>query len=203
MDHDSSYHGHRPIDRVLLDLGKGNRRFAQDRPRRANTSQELRLSLMRSQHPPVAVLACADSRVAPEYLLDRGLGELFVVRVAGNIVNDAVLGSLEYAVDHLGVAVILVMGHSHSGAVTGACSCSSEDLAEAGPVLRAIAPAVDEARLNCLSSDALVDTAARLNVSAQTQALLASPLIQHAVSEEKLLIQGAWYDMATGLIVWI
>ena len=108
------------LDTILAELTDGNRRFASGQPLRADCSPQRRLSLLHCQRPLAAVLACSDSRVGPEMILDQSLGQLFVVRVAGNVVDDIVLGSLEYAVEHLAVPLVVVMGHSGCGAVTAA-----------------------------------------------------------------------------------
>ncbi|MBN1631547.1 MAG: carbonic anhydrase [Thermoleophilia bacterium] len=197
-------HSNQPLEHILAELLDGNRRFAEGRPRLAPVGPEVRSSLVCDQSPGVAVLACSDSRVGPEIILDRGLGELFVVRVAGNVVDDTVLGSLEYAVEHLGVALILVMGHSACGAVTSACSCHFDELEGAtGTVLKALEPAVEAARSTCSLSEGLVDTSARLNVETQVKAVLASPVINEAVAEGQSAVRGAWYDLATGLVSWL
>ena len=202
----SSHEPARPresVDQILAGLLEDNRHYAEGQPRRAPVSPEARSRLVCGQSPSVAVLACSDSRVAPEIVFDRGLGELFVVRVAGNVVDDTVLGSLEYAVEHLGVTLILVMGHSACGAVTSACSCSFDELQGAtGTVLKALEPAVEAAKATCSLADDLVDTSGRLNVGAQIEAVLASPVINEAVAHERLEVRGAWYDLATGLVSW-
>jgi carbonic anhydrase len=191
-------------EQILAGLLEGNRRFAQGEPRLAPVGPEVRSGLACGQSPSVAVLACSDSRVAPEIIFDRGLGELFVVRVAGNVVDVTVLGSLEYAVEHLGVTLVLVVGHSACGAVTSACSCRFDELAGAtGTVLKALEPAVEAARATCSLSDDLVDTSARLNVADQVKAVLASPVINEAVADGRLAVLGTWYDLASGLVSWL
>lgn len=106
---------------VWADLMEGNERFVSGK---TNTVQVVRLrqSLAKGQSPKVVVLACSDSRVAPEILFDKSLGELFVVRSAGNIADAIGVGSIEYAVEHLGSSVLVVLGHEGCGAVSAACS---------------------------------------------------------------------------------
>ena len=108
-------------DAIWADLMEGNKRFMAGKPK-ARQLVSLRASLASSQHPNVIVLACSDSRVAPELVFDKSLGELFVVRSAGNIADAIGVGSIEYAVEHLGSSVLVVMGHTKCGAVTAACS---------------------------------------------------------------------------------
>lgn len=190
--------------RIIARLREGNRRFANGLPSVADSSPQRRTALACGQSPGVAVLCCSDSRVAPELLFDEGLGQLFVVRLAGNVVDDAVLGSLQYAIQHLAVRMILVLGHSACGAVTAACSCTFEDLDPATyRLLRAIEPAASAARAHCCLPDELVDTAARANVEEQMRALLQNHVISQAAAEGLLTLQGAWYDLYTGLVEWL
>jgi len=98
----------------------GNRRYVRHQQQHPNQSLARRKELEKAQHPFAVILGCADSRVSPELLFDQGLGDLFVIRVAGNIADDAVLGSIEYAVEHLGTKLIMVLGHEKCGAVSAA-----------------------------------------------------------------------------------
>ena len=107
-------------DEALARLMAGNQRYVQHKEQHPDQSPARRKELGSEQHPFAVILGCADSRVSPELLFDQGLGDLFVVRVAGNIVDDAVLGSIEYAVEHLGTKLIMVLGHEKCGAVSAA-----------------------------------------------------------------------------------
>ena len=109
-----------PADEALAKLMAGNQRYVQHHQQRPNQSMARRKELGNGQHPFAVILGCADSRVAPELLFDQGLGDLFVIRVAGNIVDDEILGSIEYAVEHLGTKLIMVLGHEKCGAVSAA-----------------------------------------------------------------------------------
>ena len=111
-----------PADEALSRLLAGNARFVAHKERHPDESLGRRRELVSGQHPFAVILGCADSRVAPELLFDEGLGDLFVIRVAGNIVDDAILGSIEYAVEHLGTKLIVVLGHEKCGAVSAAVS---------------------------------------------------------------------------------
>jgi len=193
-----------PVSTILARLTEGNARFVAGEPRLATVDPETRAALARGQHPSVAALTCSDSRVSPELIFDQGLGDLFVVRVAGNVVDETVLSSLEYAVEHLAVALILVLGHSGCGAVTSACSYNPDELQGASDsVLKAIRPAVEAARAECQAPDELIDTSARLNVAGQIEAVLASPVVRHSIADRRLTVMGAWYDLETGLISWL
>lgn len=105
---------------ALAKLMAGNQRYVRHKEQHPDQSLARRRELEGGQHPFAVILSCADSRVPPELLFDQGLGDLFVVRVAGNIVDDAVLGSIEYAVEHLGAKLVMVLGHEKCGAVSAA-----------------------------------------------------------------------------------
>jgi carbonic anhydrase len=202
-DHDAP-RPHETTGQILARLAQGNGRFAKGEGRLSDVSVERRSRLVCGQSPAVAVLACSDSRVAPESIFDQGLGELFVVRVAGNVVDTTVLASLEYAVEHLGVRLILVVGHSSCGAVTGACTYDLTTLDQPmATLMRAIEPSVEAARARCYSPDDLVETAARLNVQHQVQALTGSAALREAETEGKVTFQPAWYDLQTGRVEWL
>ena len=109
-----------PPAEAISRLKEGNERYTRGNPQHPHESSEERTQLAKSQHPFAVVLGCADSRVPPEIVFDQGLGDLFVLRVAGNVIDDHSLGSIEYAVDHLAVRLIVVLGHQRCGAVKAA-----------------------------------------------------------------------------------
>lgn len=129
-------------DEALEWLLEGNARFANDEPLHVHEGLRRRAMLTGSQHPAAVVLGCADSRVPPELLFDAGLGDLFVVRVAGNVVADDEAGSIEYAVDHLDVPLVLVLGHEGCGAVTAALSAGEDAAEELSRLLERLKPAL-------------------------------------------------------------
>ena len=104
-------------DQALAMLMAGNQRYTSSHLQHPHEAATWRHQLTKFQHPYATILACSDSRVPPELLFDAGLGDLFVVRVAGNIAADAVVGSIEYSIEHLGTRLVLVMGHESCGAV--------------------------------------------------------------------------------------
>jgi carbonic anhydrase len=124
--------------KVLASLEEGNRRFVEGKSRHDHQDRTRVRELVKGQHPRACVLACADSRVAPEIVLDQGLGDLFDVRVAGNVADPAITGSLEYAVEHFHTPLILVLGHRSCGAVTAAVDTHghTKALLALGPNLR-------------------------------------------------------------------
>src|SRR5271157_509713 len=126
-------------DATWTRLIAGNHRFLNGKPAPHDLTVE-RKALTNTQHPQVAVLSCSDSRVPPELIFDAGLGDLFVVRSAGEDDDAILIGSLEYAVEHLGSTVIVVMGHQGCGAVTAACSGGKSESDNLEAVVNPIAP---------------------------------------------------------------
>ncbi|NLT36340.1 MAG: carbonic anhydrase [Gaiellales bacterium] len=182
------------IERLL----EGNRRYAAGRSSAANASPARRRELVAGQAPAAAVLCCSDSRVPPEIIFDCGLGELFVVRVAGNVIDPVVLDSLEYAVDHLGVQLVVVLGHNNCGAVTAACAGGhSRSPGHLADLLCLLGPAVEAA--DALGRPATrVDDAVAANVRMAVQ-----KLEQHlgtASVGRGLLVVGALYDLESGVV---
>ncbi|HEY4484757.1 MAG TPA: carbonic anhydrase, partial [Nitrospiria bacterium] len=115
----SEGHGLNP-DKALTMLMEGNARYVEGKMLHPNQAADRMGELAKGQHPFAVILGCADSRVPPEIVFDQGLGDLFVLRVAGNIADDAVIGSIEYAVEHLGTTLVFVLGHERCGAVSAA-----------------------------------------------------------------------------------
>ena len=157
-----------------------------------------REDLTKSQHPFAIVLGCADSRVPPEIVFDQGLGDLFVVRVAGNVIDDQSLGSIEYAVDHLVVRFVVVLGHQRCGAVKAAketIAAKAKAPAHIQSLVTAIQPAV-EATVN---GD--LEATVEANVKNVTQALRSStPVLKPKVDSGELKVVGAYYSLDTGAV---
>jgi carbonic anhydrase len=182
---------------ALARLCNGNVRFAAGRAQHPHQDPARRASLLAGQKPCAAILACADSRIPPEIIFDQGLGDIFVVRVAGSIVDDVVLASLEYAAAHLGVSLIVVLAHSACGAV----AATAEGGAPEGhlPALTAaLAPSVEEARA---ASGDLIENAARANCRRMARSLrAAAPVLAGLVETERLTVAAGYYDQATGRV---
>lgn len=178
-------------------LHDGNARYAGGRPTHPHETRERRLEIASAQQPFAAVLGCSDSRVPPEIVFDQGLGDLFVVRTAGHVVDDAVLASLEYAVLHLKVPLVVVLGHSGCGAVAAAVE-GGEHHGHLGHLVEAIRPAVEAAREK---SGYLLDRAVRENVVRVAAELQDSrPILAPLVQQEALVIVGAVYTLETGRV---
>ena len=138
--------GQLTLDQAMTQLLRGNERFVAGRPDHPHQSAQRRRAVSRSGQQPFAIiLSCADSRVPPEIIFDQGLGDLFVIRVAGNVLDDIILGTIEYAVEHMHVPLIMVLGHDQCGAVTAAVK-GVEVRNHIQSLAEALRPAVEIAR---------------------------------------------------------
>lgn len=182
-------------DAAIKRLMDGNQRFVQQQNSHPHQSRERVKEVAKAQHPFVTVLSCADSRVPPEILFDEGIGDLFDIRVAGNIVTPEVLGSLEYAVAILGTPLIMVLGHERCGAVTAAVQGESLP-GYMDSFVKAIKPAIS--RTKGASGDP-VDNTVIANVQYQIEKLKQNSMILSERSlDGKLKIIGGRYDLDTG-----
>ena len=186
---------------ALQRLQNGNERFANDKLAKKNLGTARRQELAQGQRPFAVVLACADSRVAPELIFDQGLGDLFVVRVAGNVTNSEIIGSIEYALAELKTPLVVVLGHEECGAVKAALS--EEHLSgNLGKLIARIyvgrEPAQDKDKANKLAS------AIRANVVHQVDELSReSPIIKDFAQSKRVAIQGGIYSLRTGKVQWL
>lgn len=192
----------RNADSALQELLDGNQRYMAGRLTHPHQTEQRRQELVQHQEPFAVILGCADSRVPPELIFDRGLGDLFVVRVAGNIPDEtAVLGSLEYAVAHLKTSLLVVLGHKGCGAVQAAVAALEANEIEAGHlgfVVNAIRPAIDQARR---AGGDLLDRAIRMNVERTVDQLKKmEPILAGQVRSQELKIVGAYYDLESGRV---
>jgi carbonic anhydrase len=187
-------------DAALARLKAGNARFVSGELSHPNQSAARRTTLTEGQHPFAVILGCSDSRTAPEVVFDQGLGDLFVVRSAGNVVDDIALGSIEYAVEHLGTKLIVVLGHENCGAVKA--TLDGGKLPGHLPAFaRAIRPAV-KASAN-RPGDAL-DNAVLENAHLQAQRVAHSkPVLRQLVEEGKIRVVSARYDLDTGRVAFL
>jgi carbonic anhydrase len=180
--------------RALLD---GNRAFVAGAASCPRQSPARRNDVAAAQHPIAVVVGCADSRVPPEAIFGQGIGDLFVIRVAGNVIDDAVLGSIEYAVEHLGAPLVIVLGHARCGAVEAALSPEPAH-AHVEALVRRIRAAIAEA--GSKPGDAL-DNAVRANVAASVREVRTStPVLAPMVQKGRVKVVGARYDLETGAV---
>jgi carbonic anhydrase len=195
--------GAQPDSQQALKLLKeGNARFVSGKTTDIDTSVMKRKTLAAGQEPFAVIVGCSDSRVPPELLFDQGLGDLFTVRVAGNVVDPVVLGSVEYAVEHLHSPLVVVMGHEGCGAVAAAVD-GGEQPGDIPAILALIAPSVQQAKSEGLTGDAELEKVTELNVRSSMDAVNASPVVSHLVQEDKLQVVGAEYRLASGKVQWL
>jgi carbonic anhydrase len=191
-------------DEALQKLMDGNRNFIEQKMTNQEMSaKSVRESLAKGQKPYAVILSCSDSRVPPEIIFDKGLGEIFVVRVAGNVPDPIVLGSIEYAAEHLGSPLIMVLGHERCGAVTAAVEAKGKPEGNIGAIVRTIAPAVAEAKKEYKGKDKaqLVETAIDDNIKLVEASLTRkSSVLRHLVKEGKVKIVAAKYDLDDGKV---
>lgn len=199
----------RPTDweAALIKLKSGNERYCAGRQVHPHLSQSWRDSIITGQRPFAVVLGCADSRVPPELIFDQGLGDLFVVRIAGNILDEVVLGSIEFAAAQLEVPLVVVLAHSNCAAVTATLAGGELD-GHLPHIARAISPALDAARrAGELPEDAAataVDPAAKANARLVAARLReARPILGGLVASGLLEVLPAFYDLDSGRVDFI
>ena len=199
-------------DEALQSLLAGNKRYVESKMTNAATCNAAsRAALANSQKPYAVILTCSDSRVPPEIIFDKGLGEIFVIRVAGNVPDPVVLGSIEYAVEHLGSPLIMVLGHERCGAVkatveAGGKSTGSKNI---DAIVQAIAPSVKAAahtckgKANCAEAtsndflERVSDDNAKYVAANLTKQ---SAILKHLVHDKKIKIVAAKYDLDDGSV---
>jgi carbonic anhydrase len=187
-------------DAVLTQLKAGNARFAAGKSTHPDGSTARRRDLTKGQHPKAVILGCSDSRVPPELVFDEGLGDLFVIRVAGNVADPVNLGSVEYAAEHLGTPVVVVLGHHACGAVKATAESGGKAEGNIGAIVAEIAPAVEQAKA-APGKEGLLHDASHANARRVAGALTQrSPLLAKLVEEGKLKIAVAVYALDSGKV---
>jgi carbonic anhydrase len=181
---------------ALKRLMSGNQRFAERRALHPHQTLTYRLALVAEQRPFAAVLSCSDSRVPTELIFDQGLGDLFVVRLAGNVIDDIALASLEFAVSQLGISLIVALGHSRCGAVQATIT-GGDMPGHLSHLAAAIQPAVDEARAH---DGDLLDNAIRINARSAAAQMAARSEILAAARDGQIQIVAGYYDIAAGTV---
>ncbi|HWP00494.1 MAG TPA: carbonic anhydrase [Methylococcus sp.] len=186
---------------AISKLKEGNSRYASGNLQHPGQTPERRTELANSQHPFAIILSCSDSRVPPEIVVDQGLGDLFVLRVAGNVINDESLGSIEYAVDQLGARLIVVLGHQRCGAVEAAKKTIAAKAKAPGHIqslVKAIKPAVEATARDDL--DATIEA----NIKHVVNTLRSStPVLKSKVDSGELRVVGANYSLDTGAVTFL
>ncbi|MEQ1548983.1 MAG: carbonic anhydrase [Chakrabartia sp.] len=192
-------------DEALMRLRTGNQRYVADDPIQPDISRERRLAVARAQFPFATLVGCSDSRVGPEQLFGVGLGDLFIVRTAGNNVGTNGMGSIEFSVAQLGVPLIVVLGHERCGAVGAAVKVVTDDLQMAGSMgkmIEPIIPAVLHAQRTLPEYGDLLDAAVRENVRRMVRRLrtASEPMLMEPQASGRLKVVGAYYDLDTGSV---
>ena len=188
-------------------LRAGNARFASHVISIDSLTRHLdRAALMKAQQPFAVLLGCSDSRAPAELVFDQGLGDLFVIRVAGNVVSPSQVGSVEFAVQHFGTRLVVVMGHTLCGAVDATIEAVDRGLPATSDGLMSIVervrPAVESAKLAGATDRAAISKAAtRINVRTSVQHLRhGSPMLERLISQDGLMVIGAEYDLESGKV---
>jgi len=197
VDFSSERHLIQTSEDAVKELKDGNKRFVGSKLVNTNYKKQIEQTKA-GQKPHSVILSCMDSRVPPEILFDQGIGNIFVIRIAGNIEDENVLGSLEYAVEHSVSKLIVVMGHSHCGAVTGAVE--NIKLGNLTQLVDQIKPAVKSNPNN----PNIIEESAKNSVKITIDDILnKSEIIHELVLKKKVAIVGAYYDIETGVVTFM
>ena len=184
---------------ALAELVAGNERYVNEKSIYPHGDMDRVKETARHQAPFAAVVGCSDSRVPVELLFDRGIGDIFVIRTAGNNVNsEMVMGSVDYAIEHLGVKVLLVLGHGSCGGVTGAIS---EGGHEHGPIAHLLGTIRSDVSDYVGKAESL-DEAIRHHTQVQVERIMACPHVAEKVKKGEIIVKPAYYDVHTGKVSW-
>lgn len=179
---------------ALQRLQDGNKRYVENQLEHPNRGGERRTKMAFGQNPYAIILGCSDSRVSPEILFDQGIGDLFIVRVAGNVLGPVELDSIEFSAVYLGSSLIMVLGHENCGAVQAVLKGETKDIES---IASLISPAIDQGKN---SKNYTVEEAVKRNVEHVTQELKKSPALSELIKKKKLKIVGAYYDFISGKV---
>lgn len=181
-------------EEALKFLKEGNARFAQDELTHPNRTSVRREKVVKGQNPFAVVLGCSDSRVPTEVLFDQGIGDLFIVRVAGNVVGPIELDSIEYGVKYLGASLVVVLGHESCGAVKAVLQGETQDIKAVARLLEAV---FDKEHPKDLQA------AVKENVIATVAYLKKVPLLKKAIEKGTIQIVGGYYHLSSGKVEWL
>ena len=186
-------------EEALAELIAGNERYVNEKSIHPHTDMDRVAETAPHQAPFVAVVGCSDSRVPVELLFDQGIGDIFVIRTAGNNVNsEMVMGSIDYAIEHLGVKLVLVLGHGSCGGVTGAISNGEEEHGNIGHLLSTIRNDVSE----YVGKTDSLDAAIHHHAEVQVERIIAYPHVAEKIANGELLVKKAYYDVKTGKVTY-
>ena len=187
---------------ALARLKNGNQRFIEDKPRHNHEKASWRSLLVEAQKPFATIVGCSDSRVPPELIFDEGFGELFTIRLAGNIIAEDVIGSLEYAVAHLHTRLVVVLGHEGCGAVSATLEemlHKTREMEHIESLIKSIKPGLKKLDLK-LSWDVLLHKAVEANVRWSMRQLRALPEAKRALLNKRVTMVGAIYELNSGRV---
>jgi len=185
-------------DDALAEMKAGNQRFLDNKSVNIDYSNQIEQT-KNGQQPHTLILSCLDSRIPPEVIFDQGIGNIFVARVAGNIEDPNILGSMEFATKAVGTKLIIVMGHNKCGAVKGAID--NAELGNLTQLVDQIKPAIVGDKSNM---DAMMDATAKQNVKQTISDILKfSPVVNELVNNKSVKIVGAYYDLTTGKVTFL
>lgn len=188
-------------DDALQKLMDGNKRYAAGALAKKDLGTDKRKQLTKGQKPFAIIITCSDSRVPPELLFDQGLGDIFVVRVAGNVVDPIALGSIEYGAEHLNSPLLFILGHTKCGAVQATLEAKGKPEGNIGAIVKKIQPAAAAAKKKGGSHDEIFEAAIRENMKNVYKDVMAnSTIIPHLVHEGKLKIVAGEYNIETGKV---
>src|SRR4030043_701421 len=192
-------------DEALQKLMDGNKRYVSGSLMKKDIGETKRKELStKGQKPFAVILTCSDSRVPPEILFDQGLGDIFIVRVAGNVVDPIVLRSIEYGAEHLNAPLLFILGHTKCGAVTATIEAKGEPEGNIGAIVKKIMPAAEKAKKKGGTKDEILETAIKENIkNVYNDVMKKSKIIPHLVEEGKLKIAAGEYDITTGIVAMI
>jgi len=191
-------------DESLQKLMDGNKRYVDGKFATKDVGDSRRKDLGKGQKPFAIVVTCSDSRVPPEILFDQGLGDIFVIRVAGNVVEPIEIGSIEYGAEHLNSPLIVILGHTKCGAVKATLEAKGEPEGNIGAIVKKILPAVEAAKKKGGSQDEMLETAIHENMkNVYNDLMTKSTIIPHLVQEGKLKIVAGEYNIETGKVALI
>jgi len=192
-------------ERAVERLIEGNKRFTEGRPVRPHADSGRRGEVLDGQNPFAVVLTCSDSRVPPEIIFDCGIGDVFVVRVAGNVIDTAVMGSIVYAVTHLDCPLVVVLGHESCGAVTAALA-DPDNPSEEHPSMDAVLDAIRKNVPNALNSadeSRRLESAVRENAAAVAGQIEADAAVHDRIAGGATSVKAACYSLRTGEVAWL
>lgn len=184
---------------ALLRLLEGNQRYAANKSI-LNESASRRIEVAERQTPFATILSCVDSRVPPELIFDQGLGDLFVIRSAGQVLDKAVLGSLEFGVARLNIPLLMVLGHERCGAVKAAMEVLEKHTVAEADIDYLVDGLAEAVEIGVKGGGDPWDGAVRAQIALLVEKLKHSPILNTAVEAGRLKIVGAWYDLESGLV---